>query len=433
MAGLAAALAVQVATIDSDDDDRVGRRRVCRRRGRRHPIAGGVADAAAPGASRCRGASRCGGASRYRGWGLGACSGREPAPASPEPQPLLAAGTAYVAGVAAWFIPLVVISGGPAAYWRALTNQGAEDFGNIVMLWTKRDRRGRCVDTLYFALVAPWATWTVAIVVLAFAVARRRLAVACGSHCAGDPCGRVRSVLRIRLLFQETFTTRYALPLVVPMAYLAMAGTRWLPGNAGIVVAVLVAGFDAHVGGTSIAAFARQKTPAFRLLDDMAAAAKSAPAAPVLAMDRRNAFDFRRPIVWAGGAMPRFARTLPAPPQHEWLEPMRTGTAAAARRSGSSSIRSARASIWCSTASRHDTDGRFPIRFSSAASRPERDGLVPRRAARVVRRRGVGADAGNRGRRRRRSSRSRATGRLMHGSPPRRPAATLMIGGRDLR
>jgi hypothetical protein len=37
-------------------------------------------------------------------------------------------------------------------------------------------------------------------------------------------------------------------------------------------------------------------------------------------MDRRNAFDFRRPLVWVGEALPRLARTLPAPPQHEWLE-----------------------------------------------------------------------------------------------------------------
>src|SRR4051812_39772241 len=107
------------------------------------------------------------------------------------------------------------------------------------------------------------------------------------------------------------------------MAYLAMAGARWLPRNGAVVVAVLLAGFDAHAGGTSIAAFARQKTPAFRLLDDMASAAQSTPVPPVLAMDRRNAFDFRRPIVWADGALPRFERTLSAPPQHEWLEPMR--------------------------------------------------------------------------------------------------------------
>ena len=256
--------------------------------------------------------------------GLGlAADGRQLAP-SPEPRlrTLAAAAAAYAAGIAAWFVPLVVVSGGPAAYWRALTNQGAEDFGNIEMLWTRHDLR-TLVDALYFTFIAPWAAWPVAIVVLGFAVlgiawlwranrtALAILAVGFVPYFVFD------------VLFQEAFTTRYALPLVVPMAYLAVAGTRWLPRNASVVVALLVAAFDAHVGGTSIAAFAREKTPAFRLLDDMASAAQSTAVPPVLAMDRRNAFDFRRPIVWADGAMPRFERTLPAPPQHEWLEAMR--------------------------------------------------------------------------------------------------------------
>jgi hypothetical protein len=77
---------------------------------------------------------------------------------------------------------------------------------------------------------------------------------------------------------------------------------------------------DAHVGGTSVAAYSRVKAPAFRLLDEMRAGAAAAREPPVLAMDRRQSLDFRRPIAWVGDAMPPIARTLPAPPQHEWLE-----------------------------------------------------------------------------------------------------------------
>ena len=77
---------------------------------------------------------------------------------------------------------------------------------------------------------------------------------------------------------------------------------------------------DAHIGGTSIAAYARARAPAFRLIDDMRAAGTATREVPVLAMDRRESFDFRRPILWTGAAMPAIARTLPAPPQHEWLE-----------------------------------------------------------------------------------------------------------------
>jgi hypothetical protein len=318
MAGLAAALAVQVATIEARTTTALAAA----------AFAAGVAAGIRSQvvwltlpllALRAVGTLRAVGA---RGSGLAVAEGQgQPAP-SPQSRQATAVAAAYAAGVAAWFVPLVFISGGPAGYWRALTNQGAEDFGNIVMLWTKRDLR-TLVDTLYFALVAPWATWTVAIVVLVFALLGIAWLWRTNRTALAILAAGFAPYFVFDILFQEAFTTRYALPVVVPMAYLATAGTRWLPSNAGIAVAVLVAAFDAHVGGTSIAAFARQKTPAFRLLDDMAAAAQAAPAPPVLAMDRRNAFDFRRPIVWADGALPRFERTLPAPPQHEWLEPMR--------------------------------------------------------------------------------------------------------------
>ena len=222
-------------------------------------------------------------------------------------------------GLLLWFVPLVIVTGGPAAYWRALFDQGAEDFGNIQMLWNVHGARD-VLDALYYAFIAPWATWPVAAVVLV-----------CASLGAGWLCRRGRHALIalaaafgpylvFDLVFQEAVTSRYALPLVVPMAYLAVAGLRLLPYDTGLAVAVAIAMFDAHVGGTSIAAFARQKAPAFRLLDEMGDAARSAPAPPVLAMDRRQDFDFRRPIVWVGDAMPAIARKLPAPPQHEWLE-----------------------------------------------------------------------------------------------------------------
>jgi hypothetical protein len=216
-------------------------------------------------------------------------------------------------------VPLVVVSGGPAAYAHALFDQGAEDLGNIQMLWTRHGARD-VLDALYYALVAPWAAWPVAAVALTcgfagllrLAATRRRtlivLAAAFLPYFVFD------------LLFQETFTSRYALPLVVPMAYLAVAGLRLVPWDLGLAVAVPLAMFCAHVGGTSIAAYSRVAAPAFRLLDTMGMVARLDRVTPVLAMDRRQSLDFRRPIAWIGDAMPTVARTLPSPPQHEWLE-----------------------------------------------------------------------------------------------------------------
>jgi hypothetical protein len=226
---------------------------------------------------------------------------------------------AGLAGGLVWGVPLVVASGGPTAYWRALFSQGAEDFSGIQMLWTTPTAR-ELISALSFGFVAPWARWEAAAVVLALAslgVARmfRRapdallaLGVAFVPYFVFDA------------LFQETFTTRYALPLVVPIAYLAAQGAALLGPRHGVVLAIVVAVVDAHIAGTSVAAYARQPAPAFRLLRDMRFAVRSRAGAPVLAADRRDDLDLRRPITWVGEAMPPLAGRLPAPPKHEWLE-----------------------------------------------------------------------------------------------------------------
>src|SRR5262249_37559488 len=124
-------------------------------------------------------------------------------------RPVVWGQTRYIAAVAAgvltWLIPLIALTGGPRAYWRALSAQGEEDLGGIRMLWTTPTLR-QLADALYFAFVAPWATWPIAAAVLAAAALgaaallrddRRVLtviAVASGPYLAFD------------ILFQETFT-----------------------------------------------------------------------------------------------------------------------------------------------------------------------------------------------------------------------------------
>jgi hypothetical protein len=267
-------------------------------------------------------------------WGLGAGSaviGSEPLPPSPQPlapstkllapspQSLLPVVAAFVAGILVWLVPLVIISGGPAAYTHAVFDQGAEDLGNIQMLWTRHGARD-VVDALYYALAAPWAAWPVAAVALTCAFAGLLRLAATRRRTLILLAAAFLPYFVFDLLFQETFTSRYALPLVVPMAYLAVAGLRLVPWDLGLAVAVALAMFCAHAGGTSIAAYSRVAAPAFRLLGTMGVAARHDRVTPVLAMDRRQSLDLRRPIAWIGDAMPNVALTLPSPPQHEWME-----------------------------------------------------------------------------------------------------------------
>jgi hypothetical protein len=224
-----------------------------------------------------------------------------------------------VMGIFVWFIPLLAVSGGPVGYWRAVSAQGEADLSGITMLWTSPGVR-ELIDAFYFAFVAPWAVWPIALVILIAAAAgvaimwkrdRSTLAVvaaAFGPYLAFD------------VLFQETFTSRYALPMIVPLAFFAAQGIRLLPPNAAAIVCIAIAMLDAHVGGRSLAAYARQPAPAFAMLADMRQAAIQSGPAPVLAPDRRQSLDLRRPLLWMGAEAPRFARQLAAPPQHEWLQ-----------------------------------------------------------------------------------------------------------------
>ena len=248
-----------------------------------------------------------------------AIAGLKPGAASGRIAALAGALLAFTAGVLAWLIPLVMITGGPRAYWAVLSFQGAADVTNIQILLTHHSPRD-IADALYYAFIAPWATWPIAVVVLLLAtlgfvaLAWRSFRMLATIAAAFGP------YFVFDLLFQETFTSRYALPLVIPVALLAGTGAMLLPWRSGAIVAIAVAMASAHAGGTSVAAFAREKAPAFRLLDDMRGVAAAAKELPVLAMDRKQSFDFRRPIIWVDGALPQFARSLPAPPQHEWLE-----------------------------------------------------------------------------------------------------------------
>jgi hypothetical protein len=227
---------------------------------------------------------------------------------------------AFAAGGLAWFVPLIVISGGPLTYWHALFSQGADDLSGVKMLATTPTIR-QLATVLQYTLIEPWGYFAAGLVLVALALAgvaeRIRaapralliLALAFGPYAIFD------------VLFQESITTRYALPLMIPMSYLAVRGCALIGESGGVAAAVAVALFCAWTDDVAMYQYSRMDAPAFRLLADMAIE-KGTPetphAAPVLAMHRREDLDMRRPIVWAG--LPPIGERLPAPPKHEWLE-----------------------------------------------------------------------------------------------------------------
>jgi hypothetical protein len=227
---------------------------------------------------------------------------------------------AFAAGALAWLVPLVIASGGPLTYWRALFSQGAEDLSGVKMLATTPTIR-QLATVLQSTLILPWGYFGAGLVVVVLALAgvaeRFRfapralllLAIGFGPYALFD------------VLFQESITTRYALPLMVPMSYLAVRGCALAGERGGIVAATALAIFCAWTDDIAASQYSRMEAPAFRMLADMAAekeASETPPSTPVLAMHRRGDLDMRRPIVWAG--LPPIGERLPAPPKHEWLE-----------------------------------------------------------------------------------------------------------------
>ncbi len=147
---------------------------------------------------------------------------------------------AAAAGVLAWAVPLVWESGGIRGYLAALHGQGGEDFASADILVTRASWR-MFQATLRHTFTEPWVFPALANVVLVLALvgvvrlSRReqqaRLAVAL----AFVP------YLLFQLVFQETITIRYSLPLIVPVAGLAVVGLAALGTRVAVVGAAAIA------------------------------------------------------------------------------------------------------------------------------------------------------------------------------------------------
>ena len=228
-----------------------------------------------------------------------------PASASARLRPI----AAFAVGCLAWGIPLVVASGGVKAYLAALNTQAAEDFSWVDMLWSNPTPRHIAIG-LYQALVLPWASIPLAVAV--------GVAAVIGALVTLLREWRVFLVLSIafvpyfvfHLLFQQLDTVRYALPIVIPVAWLAaracaLAGRLTPALAAPFVAAALVV---AVPGGV---AYGREAHPAFRAIADAVQRARVEPPGAVF-----SHYAVRRPLQAADvGTL----HVVEPPTQYEWL------------------------------------------------------------------------------------------------------------------
>lgn len=224
---------------------------------------------------------------------------------------IIGAGMTFTIGALLWTVPLVAASGGLQGYLTALGSQAGEDFAGGEMLYLNPAARNVAFALLH-TFVSPWEWTALGAVVLTLAALggvsllirdRRSLAMI---------IAMVVPYAIFHLLFQDTSFTRYALPLVPPVAWLAMQGVAWVsprataPIGAALSVAGIVAGTQTLVGFAASPAPAVQ---AVRAIDDEAAS--HGPGA--LAMHQ----TFERPLE---AEIVDVHPQLPSPPRREWLE-----------------------------------------------------------------------------------------------------------------
>jgi hypothetical protein len=196
---------------------------------------------------------------------------------------------AFAAGCLAWGVPLVVASGGIDAYVAALHSQAGEDFAWVDMLWATPTPRHFAI-ALYQTLVLPWASIPLAVAVT--------LAAAIGALVMLLREWRALLLLVIafvpylafHLLFQETITVRYALPMLPAIAWLAARGIA-LAGRFTAVVAVPFVVSALIVAVPGAVAYGRDPHPAFRAIADAIQRARVQPPAAVY-----SHYGVRRPL-----------------------------------------------------------------------------------------------------------------------------------------
>jgi hypothetical protein len=224
-----------------------------------------------------------------------------------------AAGAALMAGVLLWAVPLLVASGGVSGYMRALGSQAGEDFAWVDMLWSNPTAR-RLALSLRESFLLPWASDRLGLVMGVLALIGAGLVLLRDRRAAWLLAAAFLPYAAFHLLLQETATVRYALPLLVPVAWLAARAAA----SAGRLAPLVSLGLVVSAAAESVPAaieYGRDAHPAFRAIAQMRQEAEGAPPEAVYAH-----YALYRPLQ---AVPPGAFRVVPPVRSLEWLGPAR--------------------------------------------------------------------------------------------------------------
>ncbi|HEV3216004.1 MAG TPA: DUF2723 domain-containing protein [Vicinamibacterales bacterium] len=229
---------------------------------------------------------------------------------------LLGSAMTFSIGTLAWAIPLIIASGGLAAYRTALSSQGGEDFSGVDMLYRNPTPRRLAIGLLQ-TFIYPWASAPLGGIVFALAAVGMAALFWRARRAAILVIALAVPYAMFHLVFQETVTTRYALPLIPVMALLAVRGLETLqkgvrpfPLSAAAVAAIVIWSLALTLPAASV--YAHEGSPAFAALAELHRALERNPDAAI----GMHQGILRSVQTQSFGA----ANVLRAPPMREWLE-----------------------------------------------------------------------------------------------------------------
>ena len=224
---------------------------------------------------------------------------------------LLGSAMSFGIGVLLWGVPLVIASGGPAAYIAALGAQGGADFAGVDMLYrnpTPRRLALGLLQTFIYPSASSLLGWTtfalagIGTLVLLRKAPRIVLLIATLTI----------PYLIVHLVVQETVTTRYALPLVPMMAYLIVRAVLVVAPRMECAAVAALALWSLSITLPAVRVYAREGSPAFAALTALHDHLRREPAAAV-GMHQGLARSVQTQHLAP-------AQVLKAPPMREWLE-----------------------------------------------------------------------------------------------------------------
>jgi hypothetical protein len=219
-------------------------------------------------------------------------------------------------GALVWAVPLVWLTGGLSTYLTVLSAQGEEDFSGVLMLATMPSW-ALFESAMSHTFIDPWQHQSLAHVVLVLALCGLAILMWSNRQLAGIVTLAFLPYIALHLMFQETFTVRYALPVLVPVAGLAIASLERVGRYAVPIGAACIIAVSLTLAAPRLDLYAHDGAPVFRAFRDMRAALAGTPEPPVLKMHHQvwwgvdRVIDWYQPV-WDVGPQP-------FPGDREWL------------------------------------------------------------------------------------------------------------------